>query len=91
MKKRFTRENDIVVDNEKGLMWQDDDSVNNRIDWNHANAMASQLRLGNYNDWRLPSLDELLSIANKNNVPQLDNIFINRPFSSFIYPFISGS
>jgi len=83
VKKRFTRENDIVVDNEKGLMWQDDDSVNNRIDWNHANAMASQLRLGNYNDWRLPSLDELLSIANKNNVPQLDNIFINRPFSTW--------
>lgn len=83
MKKKFTRENDIVVDHEHGLMWQDDDSVNNRIDWNQANAMASQLRLGNYNDWRLPSSDELLSIANKNNVPQLDNIFINRPFSTW--------
>lgn len=81
MKKKFTRENDIVVDHVHGLMWQDDDSVNNRIDWNQANAMASQLRLGNYNDWRLPSSDELLSIANKNNVPQLDNIFINRPFN----------
>lgn len=64
-------------------MWQDDDSVNNKIDWHQANAMASQLRLGNYNDWRLPSSDELLSIANKNNVPQLDNIFINRPSSTW--------
>lgn len=83
MKKRYTRENDIVVNHEHGLMWQDDDSVNNSIDWNQANAMASQLRLGSYNDWRLPSLDELLSIANKNNVPQLDNIFINRPSSTW--------
>lgn len=83
MKKRFTRENDIVVNHEHGLMWQDDKSVHNSIDWNQANAMASQLRLGSYNDWRLPSLDELLSIANKNNVPQLDNIFINRPSSTW--------
>lgn len=83
MKNRFTRENNMVVDNEHGLMWQDDESVNNRIDWEEANKMTGKFKLGNYDDWRLPSIDELLSIANKNNAPNLDKIFLNRPFTTW--------
>lgn len=80
---RFTRENEIVTDNITELMWQDDNSVNTRYDWQEANHFAAKLSLGGFNDWRLPSIDELRSILDKNKSPNLDIIFKNRPFASW--------
>ena len=58
---------DIVTDNVTGLMWQDDSpTVYNPISGNSADAYCSALTLGGFADWRLPFVDELLSIANRN-------------------------
>lgn len=91
---RFTRNDDanIVMDNHTGLMWQDEDytdeekqnfSVNKShgkvLDWNKAVEYANNLRLGGYNDWRLPTLSELSSIVvkGKGEVPAIDATFQN--------------
>jgi hypothetical protein len=44
-----------------GLTWTMADNGAN-IDWNQAIAYCSNLRLGGYSDWRLPTIDELQGI-----------------------------
>jgi hypothetical protein len=48
-----------------GLMWahQDNGSL---VNWNQANSYCSNLRLGGYSDWRLPTLSELTNIYDGN-------------------------
>jgi len=60
---RFERDNEhnIVIDHERGLMWQDE--ANTWLDsWYGAKRHCEALTLGNYNDWRVPSYDELIHI-----------------------------
>ncbi|RUM67720.1 MAG: hypothetical protein DSZ05_02145 [Sulfurospirillum sp.] len=43
----------------KGLQWQDNDEIKgNRVQYADRNSYCSQLRLGGYSDWRLPSVEE---------------------------------
>lgn len=89
---RFTRDNNtnIVTDNQTGLMWQDEDYTDEEqqnfgvnkshgkvLDWYKAVEYANNLRLGGYDDWRLPTRDELLSIVDKSRVPSTKTIFQN--------------
>ena len=56
--------NDIYVDKENKLMWQDDSSVNNqKMDWYDANKFCLKLELQGYHNWRLPSIKELQKIV----------------------------
>lgn len=51
----------IIFDEESGLMWQsNDDVVNKDMTWYQATEYAEKLRLGGYDDWRLPNLTELI-------------------------------
>jgi hypothetical protein len=68
---------DIVVDNDTGLMWQDSSTIVEK-DWQGAKEYCNNLSLGGYDDWRLPHIDELVSITDKNRYnPAIKDIFNN--------------
>jgi hypothetical protein len=75
----YTRSNDIVTDNVTGLMWQDDSNVkNNRKTWNDAKSYCSNLTLGGYSDWELPTVKELIFIVdNSKSNPSINSLFQN--------------
>jgi hypothetical protein len=76
----YGRDNDIVTDNITNLMWQDDGNVQSDND-------CSNVGLGGYNDWRVPTLEELYQITELNQVnPAMDaNVFKNIPIGDNIY------
>lgn len=55
---------DTYEDKKTNLMWQDDVSVKTtKKDWHSAIAHCENLTHAGYSDWRLPTIDELLSIT----------------------------
>ncbi len=94
---------EIVTDNNKKLMWQDDAAVkSNSRQWlikeNYDNGAwndtsgetatnyCKDLELGGYDDWRLPSVQELQSIVKDDKInPAMDyDIFVNYN-TQFVY------
>ena len=84
----------IVTDNVTTLMWQDDNDT--QLDWVHANNYCNNATLGDFSDWRLPSMRELDTIIthyptdplNSEHKKLLDEVFKNRGrylWSSYIY------
>jgi len=70
---------DIVTDNATGLIWQDD--INATVytaTWQGAIDYCESLTLGGYDDWRLPNINELLSIVDYSKFrPAIKDGFIN--------------
>jgi hypothetical protein len=71
-----------VTDNVTCLQWQqasmdaDDDGYPDAPDWEGALSAAEQLTLGGYADWRLPNINELLSLLDySRSSPNLDPVF----------------
>ncbi|MCP1375994.1 DUF1566 domain-containing protein [Dyella lutea] len=60
---RFQLSNDgtTVIDHRTGLMWAAEES-GARMDFASAETYCSELRLGGFDDWRLPDLPELEGI-----------------------------
>ncbi len=58
---------DIVMDPDTGLMWTRADNGRD-IEWDGADKYARNLKLAGYSDWRLPTIGELESIYDPNNV-----------------------
>ncbi len=78
-----------VSDLTTGLMWQKD-SVQG-ISWKDGLAYCSDLQLGGYSDWRLPDVNELISLVDySQSSPSIDeSYFINTSlhyWSSTTYP-----
>lgn len=79
IKKDFTRGNGMVSDNKQQLVWQD--KYNNNIikiaNWDNAVLYCEELSLGKKSDWRLPNLEELETIMDKDRKPFINSIFVN--------------
>jgi len=81
---RWEREGDIVTDKVKKLMWQDDiEAKTTEKKWSDAVAYCEDLRLGGYDDWRLPTYDELLGIIDyKRYGPAIEKYSFNNVVST---------
>ena len=77
----YTRDNtkEIVIDNTTNLQWQDNsDAKTVQKTWSEAKDYCENLTLGGYDDWRLPSDRELLTIVDYGRYdPAIDPVFQN--------------
>ena len=73
------RSGDMVTDNTTHLQWQDNtDAKTLTMKWQDAIDYCEALGLGNHSDWRLPNINELLSIMDDTRTnPALYSIFQN--------------
>lgn len=74
----FSKSGDIVTDNVTKLQWQDNSDANETTkSWEEAIAYCEGLTLGGFEDWRMPNINELLSIADKNKAaaPAISDVF----------------
>ncbi len=56
----------VVTDAKSGLMWQDNEDVSSvKLDWDSAVEYCQEFTLDGFEDWRLPSAEELLTITDK--------------------------
>ncbi|MDA7746968.1 DUF1566 domain-containing protein [Psychromonas sp.] len=67
-----------ITDNATGLMWMQDDS-GEAMYWEDALAYAESATIAGYDDWRLPSIKELQSIADNSvtEIPAMDTSVFN--------------
>jgi len=78
---QLTRKDEMVTDHLTGLVWQDDEDVDgyyntDMYEWNEAIVYCHTIRLGGYDDWRLPNIKELASIIDHSQKnPALNPIF----------------
>jgi hypothetical protein len=83
----YTRDDDkkIVLDNITNLMWQDDtDSIKIKESFINAKQYCDDLNLANFENWRLPTFMELMSIIDRGeNNPALNSIFKNSTFNKY--------
>ncbi len=80
----YTKTNGIVSDSQTGLMWQDDydndttstgDTVPD-MNWTEAIGYCNDLTDLGYDDWRLPNVNELVSITDDANyAPAINSVF----------------
>jgi len=73
----YTKKINIVIDNNKNIMWQDDNEATEYLETiTMANVYCENLILNGYIDWKLPNIKELQSIIDVTN----KNSSINKKF-----------
>lgn len=89
---RFTDNGDgTITDNVTGLMWPKDGAgpgCNNgvKISWSAAIAWAEDLNFAGYDDWRLPNINELLSLFDFGKAnPMLDTAYFPNTVNDYYY------
>lgn len=65
-----------VTDPNTNLMWTQKPSI--EMEWSLASNYCADLNVGGHDDWRVPSLKELLTLVSYDQRPALDEIF-NQP------------
>ncbi len=61
--------NGTVTDTSTGFMWEQSLEIS-RIKWDDARKYASELTIGGHVDWRLPTIDELLTLIDRRYIDQ---------------------
>ena len=56
------RDNGLIYDDVLDITWLQDASFGGNMNWNDSVAWADDLIFGGYDDWRLPSIEELVSM-----------------------------
>jgi len=75
--------NGTVTDNATGLIWQQEDD-NTQRNWADAGTYCDTLDLGGSTQWRLPTVEELISITDKSTFnPSINPVFTNTDSSSY--------
>ena len=75
-KHKYSRKDDIVIDEITGLEWQDNKEVSlTDKRWQEAKDYCLGLSLGGYTDWRLPTVEELDTILLYGGYDSLDKVF----------------
>ena len=72
----------MALDERTGLMWQDNRFVESeKVTYFQAEKVCKEMRLGGYDDWRIPTIKELLSIVDytKYDPALLDGFMIEEP------------
>jgi len=67
------KEDGTIFDTNTNLLWQQSPS-DKRFTWKEANKYCESLTLAGYNDWRLPTVEELESLINNKYKPTTDPI-----------------
>jgi len=82
----LTRTASIVTDHTTGLQWQDDINITiETTSWINAINQCEELELNGFNDWRLPNINELYSIIERNTSdPALDTAVFQH-YNSLFY------
>lgn len=75
----FSRDNrlEVVRDNIYKLMWQDGDLPLYRMAYDEAIHYCENLNFAGFDDWRLPTVKELLSITDDSISPTINKAFQN--------------
>lgn len=84
-KMAFKNNNDgTITDQNTGLIWQEIPTKKG-FDWNDAEKYTEDLKLGGYDDWRMPTAKELFSISDFNSGwPYIDTAYFSLVNNEFI-------
>lgn len=76
-----------ILDSVTGLLWTKE--IGEKVSWEAAKANASSLRIGGFDDWRLPTIKELYSLVDfrghSNFDPAQAQPYINTQYFTFKY------
>ena len=81
----FSLASNVVIDKKTNIMWQDNSDVKSvKRDYDGAKNYCKSLRLDGYDDWFLPTVEQLLTIADKSRYnPSIKSIFKNITSSNY--------
>ena len=61
---RWKQKNEVVIDTKLGLIWQDNSAAKSiQKSWESSKKYCQSLSLDGKSDWRLPTIEELLTIV----------------------------
>ncbi len=75
-----------ITDHNTDLMWQKTPNLGNKLTWNEAFDYADTLTVGGHADWRLPTIKELLSLADFTGNINTMTPYIDTNYFDFEYP-----